>query len=61
MLEGAREELPLQINSEKPRTGVDVFVARHLFLRKDVLQFDLGISFGSRHDADMKILFLQLR
>ena len=42
-------------------SGVDVFVARHLFLQIIAPHFDLDICFGSRHDAGMKILFLQLR
>jgi len=29
MFEGAREQLPLQVNRKKTRAGVDVFVARH--------------------------------
>ena len=29
VFEGAGQELPLQVNSEKSGTGVDVFVARH--------------------------------
>jgi len=61
MFEGAGKELPLQINGKKPGAGVDVFVARHLLLQNIVLRFDLDIYFGSRHDALMKILFLQLR
>jgi hypothetical protein len=41
--------------------GVDVFVTRHLHLQNIVLQFELDISSGSRHDAVVNILFLQLR
>jgi hypothetical protein len=33
VFEGAGEQLTLQINREKPGTGVNVFVARHLRLR----------------------------
>jgi len=33
-LEGARQQLPLQINSEEPRAGINVLVARHTSLRK---------------------------
>jgi hypothetical protein len=29
VFEGAREQLPLQVNSKKPEAGVDVFVACH--------------------------------
>jgi len=43
------------------RVLVDVFVTRHLLLKNIVLQLGLDISFGSRHDAVMKILFLQPR
>jgi len=31
------------------------------FFQNIVPQFDLDIYFGSRHDAGMKILFMQLR
>lgn len=51
MLEGAGQELPLQINRKKSRAGVDVFVTRHLFLQNISLNSDLDICFGSRHDA----------
>ncbi len=61
MFEGAGQELPLQVISEKSWTGVDVFVARHLHFQNMALQFDLDIYFGSRHDAVMKMLFIQLR
>lgn len=61
VLDGAREKLPLQVNHRKARAGVNVLVSGHLGLRNLVLQFDLDICFGSRHDARMKILFLQLR
>ncbi|MFZ5503847.1 MAG: hypothetical protein ACOY3V_10025 [Pseudomonadota bacterium] len=43
------------------RVGVYVFVTRHLLLQNVALHFDLDIYFGSRHDAGMKRLFLQLR
>lgn len=61
MFDGVGQELSLQVHRDEARAGVDVFVARHLFLRKCVLQFDLYISFGSRQDAGMKRLFLQPR
>lgn len=32
MFEGTGDQLPLQVNSEKPGAGVDVFVARHELL-----------------------------
>lgn len=38
MLKGTREELPLQVDHQKPRAGVDGFVARHgLVSAKSVL------------------------
>jgi hypothetical protein len=40
VFEGAAQEFPLQVHRDEARTGVDVFVARHLFLRKFVFQFD---------------------
>ena len=61
VFKGAREKLPLQVQRQKPRAGVDVFVARHSLLLNITRQFDLDIWFGSRHDAEMKRLFLQLR
>ena len=61
MFEGAGQKLSLQVDGEKPGAGVDVFVACHLFLQNIVHHFDLDIYFGSRQDAVMKILFLQLR
>jgi len=61
MFECAGRELLLQVYCEKSRADVDVFVARHLLLQNINLHFDLDICFGSRQDARMKILFLQLR
>jgi len=43
MFEGSGKKLPVQINRNKSRAGVDVFVACHLSLRKFVLRFDLDI------------------
>jgi len=60
-LKGTRQKLPLQINGKKSGAGVDVFVARHSSLQNKVPHFDLDICFGSRHDAQMIRLFLQLR
>lgn len=61
MLERAGQQLPLQVHRKKSRAGVDVFVTCHLLLQNIVDNFDLDIWFGSRHDADMDRLFLQLR
>ena len=61
MFEGAGQKLLLQVDGEKAWAGVDVFVARHLLLQNINFKFDLDIYFGSRQDARMKILFLQLR
>ena len=61
MFEGARKKLPLQINRNKSRAGVDVFVARHSLPLNITSNFDLDIWFGSRHDAGMNRLFLQPR
>ncbi len=61
MLKVAGQQLPLQVHRKKAWTGVDVLVASHLLLRNIVPTFDLDISFGSRHDAAMNKLFLQLR
>jgi hypothetical protein len=61
MLKGARKKLPLQVNRNKSRTGIDVFIARHTLPLNIPLNFDLDIWFGSRHDAGMNRLFLKLR
>ncbi|MBI3902857.1 MAG: hypothetical protein HY306_07960 [Nitrosomonadales bacterium] len=51
ILKSARQKLPLQVHREESRTGVDVFVTRHLLPPNITRQFDLDIYFGSRHDA----------
>jgi methionine synthase I (cobalamin-dependent) len=51
VFESAGQKLPLQINSEKSRTGIYVFVTRHLRLQNIVPHFDIDIKFGSRQDA----------
>ena len=61
VLERARQELALQIDSEKPRTGVNVLVAGHSLLPKPNAGWSLDIPFGSRQDAPMMRVFLQLR
>jgi hypothetical protein len=38
-----------------------VFVTRHSLPQNITVRFDLDICFGSRHDAGMNRLFLQLR
>ena len=43
MLESAGQKLPLQVNSEKPGAGVDVFVTRYLLLQIIVPHFDIDI------------------
>jgi hypothetical protein len=61
VFEGTGQQLPFEIDGDQPRAGVDVFVAGHdsSFARTYALSID--IPFGSRHDASMKRLFLQLR
>ena len=61
VFESTGQELPLQVHRNKSRAGVDVFVARHFLPPNFTCQFDLDIWFGSRHDAGMNKLFLQLR
>ena len=59
MFEAAGQQLPLQVHRKVAWAGVDVFVTRHTVCAMGVLQFDLDIYFGSRHDAQMFRLFLQ--
>ena len=61
MLDGARQQLLLQIHRDQARAGIDVFVTGHLPLHRSVFLFDLDLCIGSRHDALMKRLFLQPR
>jgi hypothetical protein len=57
----AGKQLFLQIDGEKARTGVYRFVAGRASLRSGNILWSVDIPFGSRHDASMKQLFLQLR
>ena len=43
VFKSARQKLPLQVHSKKPRAGVNVFVTRHLLLQNIILNFDLDI------------------
>ena len=61
MLEGAGQQLPLQINGKEARTGVYVFVASHEISYKRDAPMTLDIPFGSRQDARMNRVLLQLR
>jgi hypothetical protein len=61
VLETFRQELALQINGEKPRTGINVLVAGHAGLLKLNAGWSLDIPFGSRQDALMMRDFLQPR
>lgn len=61
MLETARQELFLQIDSEKARVGIDEFVAGYGAFLNAILSSSIDIPYGSRHDPGMLILFLQLR
>ena len=60
VFEGARYQLP-EIDGDETWAGVDVFVAGHGSLSKGNSLMTLDIPFGSRQDAGMKRLFLQLR
>ncbi len=53
-------KVPFQINSKQPDAEANVFVVRHIHLPNFKFRLILKICFGSRHDAIMKILFLQL-
>jgi hypothetical protein len=61
MLEGAGQQLPFEIDGKEARAGVYVLVAGHEFSSKRDAPMTLDIPFGSRQDARMKRLFLQLR
>ena len=51
VLETAGQQLPLQIHREKPRAGVDCFVAGHDAFLSSTSRWSLDIPFGSRQDA----------
>ena len=61
MFEGAGQELRLQIHGNEARAGVDGFVAGHGVVSVSDLLITLDVADGSRQDARMKRLFLQLR
>jgi hypothetical protein len=61
VLEGARQKLPLQINGNESRAGVDVFVAGHEISSKRDALMTLDIPFGSQQNAAMTRLFLHPR
>jgi hypothetical protein len=51
VLEGAGQELALQIDGKKPRAGINVLVAGHAGLPKPDTPSSLDVQFGSRQDA----------
>ena len=51
VFEAAGQKLFAQVNSEKTRAGVDVFVTGHHVLQNIVSFFDLDTRNSSRHDA----------
>jgi hypothetical protein len=66
----AKQELPFEIDGEEARAGVpqgdflrgvDVLVAGHGISSRRDAPMTLDIPFGSRQDARMNELFLQLR
>jgi hypothetical protein len=61
VLKGPGQQLLRKTNGEKPRAGVDGFVAGHASLRSGNTLSNIDIPFGSRHDAPMKDIFLQRR
>lgn len=60
MFESAGDELPLQVNGEKPRASVNVLVARHGASPEQRQRHKLDAIMGLRQDTKM-ILFLQPR
>ncbi|HLQ26821.1 MAG TPA: hypothetical protein VK138_13210 [Acidiferrobacterales bacterium] len=60
VFEVAGQQLPMQINGEKPGARVDVFVARHevCFIAMSMGDIDADGRLGQ--DAEMEV-FLQLR
>jgi hypothetical protein len=61
VFEGAGQELRLQIDGNQARAGVDGFVAGHGVVSASDRLMTLDIHDGSRQDARIKRLFLQLR
>ena len=61
VFEGAGQQLPLQINGNEARAGVDVFVAGHGRLSKRDPPMTLDIPDGSQQNAGMEELFLRPR
>ncbi len=52
MLEGAGEQLPLQVNGKKTRAGVDVLVARHAVCSITKSMRDVDAEGRVRQDAE---------
>ena len=61
MFETARQQLLFQIHRQEAGAGIYCFVTGHGSLLNSTSDWSLVIPYGSRHDAGMKILFLQLR
>jgi hypothetical protein len=61
MLEGTRMQLPVEIDGNEARAGVYLLVAGHDCSFARTYAWSIDIPFGSRQDAWMKRLFLQLR
>ena len=61
VFKGAEKQLPFEIDGDESRAGVDGLVAGHEYLSRRISSWSLVIPFGSRQDARMKQLFLQLR
>ncbi|OHC62220.1 MAG: hypothetical protein A2045_15185 [Rhodocyclales bacterium GWA2_65_20] len=60
-LEGARMQLPFEIDGDEARAGVDGFVAGHGIASEGNTLMTLDIPDGSRQDALMNELFLHPR
>ena len=61
VFKGAGKQLPFEIDGDEAGAGVYGLVAGHEYLSRRISSWSLVIPFGSRQDARMKQLFLQLR
>jgi hypothetical protein len=61
VFKGAGKQVPFEVDGDEARAGVDGLVAGHEYLSRRISSWNLDIPFGSRQDARMKQLFLQLR
>jgi len=61
VFKSAGQQLPFEIDGNEARAGVYLLVTGHESSFAITHAWGIDIPFGSRHDASMKTLFLQLR